>query len=188
MSNFELILLGIALGMDCFSVCLAIGLKQQQFVVRIMLPMAILFGAFQALMPLIGWAATVYFSGLIESVDHWIAFVLLAFIGVKMIIDGRKPAEEQTFDPSKFIVMITLAVATSIDALAVGVSFTCMGIQTFVEVLKPIIIIGITSTVMSLLGNYIGIFAGKKFHIPAEIIGGIILIFIGTKILYEHLF
>ena len=187
MSNFEQILLGIALGVDCFSICLATGLRLKRFDARIMLSLAILFGLFQAIMPLIGWTSTICLSGIIEKFDHWIAFALLAFIGVKMIIDGAKPEKEQTFDPSRPIVMLTLAVATSIDALAVGVSFTCVGFSTFESLIQPIAIIGFASFVMSLLGCYTGISIGKKFNLPVEIIGGIILIIIGIKVLYEHL-
>lgn len=183
----EQILLGLALAMDCFSVSLASGLILRRFEARPILLMALMFGLFQAMMPMIGWLATVYFGDYIQSVDHWIAFGLLAFIGVKMIIDHFKADDEKTFCPSRFSVICIMAVATSIDALAVGVSFTCMGIKTFADISLPVIIIGLTSSLLSLAGSLIGVYAGRKFRFPAELIGGIILIFIGIKVLFEHL-
>lgn len=186
MTIIEQILLGIALAMDCFSVSLASGLQMRRFGLRCVLLMAFFFGAFQAMMPLIGWVLTMSFGSYIESVDHWIAFGLLAFIGTKMIIDHFKGEEAQTFDFIRLATIITLAVATSIDALAVGVSFTCIGLDTFTRILSPIIIIGITSFLFSVAGNAIGVFLGRRFHFPAELLGGLILIGIGVKILIEH--
>lgn len=183
----EQILLGLALAMDCFSVSIASGLILRRFAAKPILTMALLFGLFQALMPMIGWAATVYFGDYVQSFDHWIAFGLLAFIGVKMIIDHFKKDEEKTFIPTKFSVICFMAVATSIDALAVGVSFTCMGVQTLSDILSPVIIIGITSSLLSLVGSLIGVYVGKRFKFPAEIVGGVILICIGIKVLIEHL-
>lgn len=182
------ILLSIALGMDCFSVALATGLMHKRFQARIMISMAFLFGLFQAIMPLIGWLCTVYFGNYVSAIDHWIAFGLLSFIGAKMIIDGIRPEEQRAFDTSRISVLLTLAIATSIDALAVGVSFTCMGMDSWSAIAQPILIIGFTSFLMSLLGNLIGITLGRRFKFPAEIVGGIILISIGIKVLYEHLF
>lgn len=183
-----IILLAIALGMDCFSVALATGLTHKSFQTRIMISMAVLFGLFQAIMPLMGWLCTVYSGNYLSAIDHWIAFGLLVFIGVRMVIDGARPEAERNFDTRKASVRLTLAVATSIDALAVGVSFTCMGMDTWEAISAPILVIGLTSFIMSLLGNLIGITIGRRFRFPAEIIGGIILISIGIKILYEHLF
>lgn len=187
LSLVEIILLGIALGMDCFSVSLAVGVMKKQFVAKTMITLALLFGLFQAMMPFLGWIGTVYFGQYISKVDY-IAFFLLAYIGIKSIIDGLKNKEEPSFDPTKFAVMITLSIATSIDALAVGISFTCMGMTEIKGVALAVLIIGIASTVMSFIGNWIGIALGKRFHFPAEVIGGIILILIGLKILYEHFF
>lgn len=148
--------------------------------------MALLFGLFQGVMPVLGWICTVYFQSSFSRIDHWIAFALLCFIGVRMIIDSRRE-EECSFNPEKIVVLITLAVATSIDALAVGVSFTCVGMTTFTSVLQPVLIIAAVSFVMSVLGYWLGVKIGKKVTIPAEFIGGIILIAIGIKILAEHL-
>ncbi len=188
LSLVEIIFLGIALGMDCFSVSLAVGVMKKQFVAKTMITLALLFGLFQAMMPVIGWLSTICFGSYIDKIDHWIAFGLLTFIGFKSISDYFRNDEEPSFDPSKFAVMITLSIATSIDALAVGISFTCMGMTEMGSVALAVIIIGIASAVMSLTGNWIGIVLGRRFHFPAEIIGGIILILIGLKILYEHFF
>ena len=187
MTILEQILLGLALAMDCFSVSFASGLVLKRFDLRTMLLMGISFGVFQALMPTIGWLCTVYFGSLLEPIDHWIAFALLAFIGGKMVIDQFKDDEEKHFDPRRLSTILVLSVATSIDALSVGVSFTCMGMQTFINILSPIVIIGIASTALSLIGNSIGITLGRRFRFPAELIGGIILIGIGVKVLIDHL-
>lgn len=188
MSIIEQILFGLALAMDCFSVSLATGLSIRKIVPFTMLSMAFFFGLFQALMPLFGWFGTIYLGSYIEKIDHWIAFVLLCFIGTKMVIDHFKE-EESSITTSKLSISIILilSVATSIDALAVGVSFTCMGITTLTDLLPPIIIIGLTSFLMSVIGNAIGVLVGRKFHFPAELIGGLILIAIGIKVLIEHL-
>lgn len=188
MSILEQLFFGIALAMDCFSVSIASGLSLKKFIPKCIITMAICFGFFQGMMPVIGWIATVYIGDYIESFDHWIAFALLAYIGGKMIQEGLKPEEEHTFNPTKLTTIITLSIATSIDALAVGVSFTCMGLRTFIDILSPILIIGATSTLLSFIGYQIGITIGKRFRFPANIVGGIILILIGVKILVEHLY
>lgn len=188
LSIFEQIMLGVALGTDCFSVSMASGLILKKFAPSAMITAAVLFGVFQAMMPTIGWLCTVYFGEYIENIAHWIAFGLLCFLGGRMIKEGVKPGEQSSFNPRKLKVIFLLAIATSIDALAVGVSFTCMNMNTWAEIALPITIIGIMSTLMSLVGNVIGITIGKRFNIPAEIIGGVILILIGFKVLYEHLF
>lgn len=187
LSIIDELLLGVALAMDCFAVSFATGLKQKKFVANQMLLAAILFGFFQAFMPLIGWVLTVYFGGMIESFDHWIAFGLLAFVGGKMVKEGMHPERDVAYNAASLIVIVTLAIATSIDALAVGISFTCLGMNSFINIIEPIVIIGICSFVLSLLGNFVGIYIGRKFKIPMELIGGIILIIIGLKILVEHL-
>ena len=188
MSIFDLILLSIALAMDCFTVSITSGLIQRRLVIRTMLITALMFGLFQALMPMIGWIGISSFSNVLERWDHWIAFGLLAILGGRMILSGLKSDEEEkSFDPSKFSTTITMAIATSIDALAVGLSFGCSGYNTFSSILIPIIIIGIGSFLFSVAGFMIGAFAGKRINFPVEIIGGIILIGIGVKILIEHL-
>ena len=150
--------------------------------------MAFFFGFFQALMPLIGWFGASRFNHLIESYDHWIAFALLAFLGIRMIREHFKDSEECSFDPTSLKVILTMAVATSIDALAVGISFAFTGFNSIGQLFSPLIIIGIASFVLSIVGNLIGIFFGKRFNLRMELFGGLVLIGIGVKILVEHLF
>ena len=188
MTLLDLILLSVALAMDCFTVSITSGLIQRRLVVRTMIVTALMFGLFQGLMPLIGWAGMSIFSEQLERWDHWIAFGLLAFLGGRMILSGLKPDnEEGSFDPTRFSTTITMAIATSIDALAVGLSFDCSGYSTFVSILLPIGIIAAGSFLFSVAGFLIGSYAGKRINFPVEIIGGIILIGIGVKILIEHL-
>lgn len=188
MTLLEQILLGIALAMDCLTVSITCGLIQKRLVVKTMLISAILFGLFQAAMPLLGWLGMSLFSDYISRIDHWIAFGLLAMIGGKMIIDGFKPEEEdRSIDPTKLAVIVTLAVATSIDAFAVGLSFVCQGMVTFQSILLPIIVIGLTSSLFAVIGFIVGAFAGRKINFPVEIVGGLILVGIGIKILLQHL-
>lgn len=183
----ESVLLGLALAMDCFTVCFATGMMLKKTDYKCITLMALMFGVFQAVMPVIGWGCTVVLGKYIESFDHWIAFILLAGIGGKMIWDDLQPEKEHTFNPYNLWVVMTLAVATSIDALAVGVSFVCMGMKTVVSVLRPVVIIGLVSVVMSYVGYMAGLYTGRKFKLPTGIVGGVILILIGMKVLIEHL-
>ena len=191
MTGLEIWLLAIGLAMDCFAVSIASGIILKRIQWRPMLVMALAFGLFQALMPFIGWMFAKTFSHLIESVDHWIAFAILAFLGGRMILESFKNEDcRQTFNPASPKVVFTMAIATSIDALAIGISFALLGINNYTEILSPILIIGFVSFVMSLIGLYFGIKCGcgcaRKFK--AELWGGIILVAIGLKILIEHLF
>lgn len=184
----ELILLSIALAMDCFTVSITCGLIQRRLVTKTMLIAALMFGLFQGLMPLIGWAGISFFSDALERWDHWIAFGLLGFLGIRMIIGGLKSDEKQKpFDPTKFSTTITMAIATSIDALAVGLSLGCTGYDTLSSILLPITIIAVGSFLFSAFGFVVGAYVGKKISFPVEILAGVILIVIGTKILIEHL-
>ena len=151
--------------------------------------MALLFGLFQALMPLIGWLGISLFSHYLEAVDHWIAFSMLVFIGGKMIKESFDDEEEQHFDPSRLRTQVLLAIATSIDALAVGISFACTGYNTLSQLTLPLIIIGLASFILSLLGYYLGRRFGKAItrRLKPELFGGVILIIIGVKILLSHL-
>lgn len=142
---------------------------------------------FQAFMPLIGWLGASRFSHLIEDYDHWIAFGLLSFLGFRMIYHYFKKGEESTFDPRRLKIILTLAVATSIDALAIGISFAFTGYKSLEEMFLPLLIIGFVSFVISLIGNFIGIFVGKRINLCVELLGGLVLIGIGVKILIEHL-
>ena len=148
-----------------------------------MIAMSLLFGLFQALNPLLGWWGAELFRDLIESVDHWIAFVLLMFIGGKMFFDAIKGDEEVHENPLSFKTLTVLAIATSIDALAVGVTFAFLK----VNIIPAISLIGVTTFIISFAGVHIGHRFGSKYEKKAELSGGIILICIGLKILLEHL-
>ncbi len=186
----EYILLAFALAMDCFTVSVVCGVIVRKFKAGITIPLAVLFGLFQAAMPLIGWLLTKNFSAYLQAVDHWIAFGLLAFIGGKMLADAFRPEDEApSVDPSTFKSQVLLAIATSIDALAVGISFACTGFKEIGQLWTPLAIIGIVSFVMSLAGYFLGARFGSSFtkKIKPEVLGGLILIGIGVKVLIEHL-
>ena len=189
MSLIDITFLALALAMDCFTVSIVSGVIIRKYILSIILRMAILFGLFQAMMPFIGWLGTSYFSHYLESVDHWIAFCLLAFLGGKMIKDSFGSEEEAHFDPSKLTSQLLFAVATSIDALAVGISFACLGYKNIEQLTLPLIVIGVCSFVMSILGNILGVMCGKSIvkRLKPEFIGGVILLLIGFRILYEHI-
>lgn len=191
MTGLEIWLLAVGLAMDCFAISIASGIILKHKLWRPMLTMAFFFGLFQALMPLIGWMGASAFSHLIESIDHWIAFAILAFLGGRMIRESFKNEDcKQEYDPKSLKMILALAVATSIDALAVGVSFAFLGMRGFSEILPPVSIIGFVSFVLSLVGLMFGIRFGCGIarKLRAELWGGIILVIIGTKILIEHLF
>lgn len=189
MSLIDITFLALALAMDCFTVSIVSGVIIRKYILSIILRMAILFGLFQAMMPFIGWLGTSYFSHYLESVDHWIAFGLLAFLGGKMKKDSFGSEEEAHFDPSKLTNQLLFAVATSIDALAVGISFACLGYKNIEQLTLPLIVIGVCSFVMSILGNILGVMCGKSIvkRLKPEFIGGVILLLIGFRILYEHI-
>lgn len=189
MSLLDITFLALALAMDCFTVSIVSGVIIRKYILSVIMRMAFLFGLFQAMMPFIGWLGTSYFSHYLESVDHWIAFGLLAFLGGKMIKDSFGSEDEAHFNPSKLTSQLLFAVATSIDALAVGISFACLGYKSVDQLAVPLTIIGICSFVMSILGNVLGVVCGKSIvkRLKPELIGGIILILIGFRILYEHI-
>ena len=187
MSILEIWLLAVSLAIDCFTVSITSGIILHRIRWGIFLKMAFLFGLFQAAMPFLGWLGASRFNHLIETYDHWIAFALLAFLGIRMIREHFKDEEERSFDPTRMKVILTLAVATSIDALAVGISFDFTGFRTLSSLLYPLTAIGIASFVISLAGSLIGVFFGKRFNLRVEIFGGLVLIGIGVKILFEHL-
>ena len=190
MSTLDIWLIAISLAMDCLAVSIASGILQKRYVWSNMLPMALSFGWFQGMMCTLGWLAFTYFSGWVESVDHWIAFGLLVLIGGKMIKDGLSDGdEEQHFNPSSIWMILTLAIATSIDALAIGISFACLSYNTFSTIAYPVLVIGFVSLLFSLMGLFLGVTFGKRIEkmLKPELAGGIILILIGIKILIEHL-
>ena len=190
MTTIEIWLLAVGLAMDCFAISIASGILLKRTLWRPMLMMAFFFGLFQALMPLIGWACASTFSHLIEDVDHWIAFAILAFLGGRMVRESFKEEDcRQAFAPTRLKVVLMLAVATSIDALAVGVSFAFLGMKSVTTILSPVGIIGFVSFALSLIGLTFGIRFGCGFarRLKAERWGGVILVLIGLKILIEHL-
>ena len=189
MTHIEVWLMALALAMDCFAVAIASGIFFKKVYWKPMLTMALLFGFFQALNPFLGWWGTDLCRTFIESVDHWVAFGILGFLGARMIIESFKEEEEKRFNPRRYKVILTLAIATSIDALAVGISFSCMGYQTLSSLSYPLAVIFLVSFAMSIIGLGLGLKFGKGFaeKLHAEMWGGIILLFIGARVLFEHL-
>lgn len=189
MTLVEVIFMAIALAMDCFAVSVTCGIIEKRMVLKLVLFTALMFGLFQAVMPLFGWLGINSFSGSFQAFDHWIAFGLLGFLGAKMILDGIRPDKEtdKHLNPSKLSTIFTMSIATSIDAFAVGLSFACMGMNTISSVFPAILVIGVVSFLFSIGGYWLGVCAGKKLNFPVEIIGGAILLFIGIRILAEHL-
>ena len=188
MTYIEIWLLAISLAMDCFSVSITSGIILRRVMWKTFLTIAFFFGLFQGLMPVIGWFAASRFQHLIESYDHWIAFGVLFLLGARMIKESFKDEEEEHhFNPTRLPVILTLAVATSIDALAVGISFAFTGMTTWRSILDPVLIIGFVSFIFSIIGCLIGVYFGKRVNLRAELWAGIILIGIGVKILIEHL-
>ena len=182
MSLIELFILALGLSMDAFAVSVCKGLSVKQLRLRHALITGLYFGGFQALMPLIGYFLGTQFQSLITDIDHWIAFVLLVLIGINMIRESRGESEE--LDASfGFKVMLPLAVATSIDALAVGVTFAFLQVQ----IVAAVSLIGITTFILSAVGVKIGNVFGAKYKSRAELLGGVVLILMGLKILLEHL-
>lgn len=184
----ELFLLGVGLSMDAFAVSVCKGLGMRKLNKKQALIIGLYFGGFQALMPFVGWLLGSQFQKYITSIDHWIAFILLGFIGGKMMVEAvREWNEEEVVDvmdaPIDHKNMLVLAVATSIDALAVGITFAFLG----TPIVEAITIIGITTMVISIAGVVIGNFFGSRYKSKAEFIGGLILVLLGLKILLEHL-
>ena len=187
MSILEVWLTALALAMDSFTVAITAGLILKRVRLRHFLTIAFFFGAFQALMPLVGWAGSLYFHKFIEHFDHWVAFAILVFLGIKMIREGIQGDEEHSFDPTKLGTVLVLAIGVSIDALAVGISFTCIGMDTFGVIAFPLVAIALASFVLALGGCFIGSLVGNKLKFPVEPLGGAVLILLGIKILCEHL-
>ncbi|MBR4848888.1 MAG: manganese efflux pump MntP family protein [Bacteroidaceae bacterium] len=189
MTHIEVWLLALALAMDCFAVSIASGIIFKKVFWKPMLTMAFLFGFFQALNPFLGWYGTDLCRNIIENADHWLAFAILAFLGTRMIIESFKEEENRRFNPRRYKVIFTLAIATSIDALAVGISFSCMGYHTASSLCYPLSVIFLVSFVLTLVGLALGLKFGKGFakKLRAEMWGGIILLFIGVRVLFEHL-
>ena len=188
MSVLDIFLLGVGLSMDAFAVAICKGLAMKKVNKKQMLLIALFFGGFQALMPLIGWLVGSTFAKKIAAFDHWIAFILLAIIGGNMVVDAIKEWKEEdkveiVDPPIDFKELTLLSIATSIDALACGVTFSFY--EDF-NIIKAIAIIGVTTFVISAGGVYVGNIFGDKYKAKDQLVGGIILIFLGIKILLEH--
>ena len=183
---FEIFMIGVGLSMDAFAASICKGLNMRRLNIKNMLIIGLFFGGFQALMPAVGWLLGKQFESYITSVDHWVAFALLVFIGGKMIYDVfTEKNEDECGEKTNRLDMkevLTLAVATSIDALAVGISFAFLQ----VDILKAVSVIGVTTFVLSVIGVAVGNVFGSKYEKKATLAGGIILILIGLKILLEH--
>ena len=190
MNLLDIIFLSIALAMDCFAVSIASGFILRTKVWPVIMRMSVLFGLFQAAMPFFGWLGTTYFSQYIEAYDHWVAFAMLAFIGGKMIYESFQPEEEHSFNPRKLSTQLLLAVATSIDALAVGISLAMTGYKTLGDLVEPLVWIGAVSLLFGIVGHLLGIRFGRvvSHRLKPELIGGMILLCIGVKILLSHLY
>jgi len=213
MTLFDLIFLAIALAMDCFAVSIACGVilrqalqksktaedqplatraarkAQSAATVKTVVRMALLFGLFQAMMPLIGWLATTHFQRYIEAYDHWIAFSMLLFLGLRMVRSAFLPEEAPHTNPTRLTTQVTLAIATSIDALAVGISFACTGYSALAQLTLPLLLIGLASFLLTIVGHALGLRFGSAIarRLRPELLGGLILIFIGVKVLLSHL-
>ena len=183
MDLWELFVIAVGLSMDAFAVSICKGLSTPRLRLRHSLICGGYFGLFQALMPLLGWLLGVRFQAMIASLDHWIAFILLGIIGVNMIRESRENEEESVDSSFAFRTMLPLAVATSIDALAVGVSMAFMS----VHILASAAVIGVVAFALSVTGGLVGRRLGCLFQRRAELTGGLVLIAIGVKILIEHL-
>lgn len=183
MSFFELFVIGIGLSMDAFAVSICKGLSVGKIRYKHMLLAGLWFGGFQALMPLIGYFLGSAFERYVVSVDHWIAFILLGIIGGNMIKESRESDGEQN-DSFAFLTMLLLAVATSIDALAVGITFAFLQVNIWLAITT----IGCTTFFCSVIGVKVGSIFGTKYKSKAEFFGGAVLVAMGIKILIEHLF
>lgn len=184
MSLIELLIIAIGVSMDAFAVSICKGLSVSRIYPKHVFSVGLWFGGFQALMPLIGYFVGIHFSDLVSSVDHWIAFVLLGMIGFGMVKESREKDVECPDPDFSFMTMLTMAVATSVDALAVGISLAFLKVDIWISVL----LIGITTAVFSMAGIKIGNIFGSRYKSAAELLGGIILIVMGIKILVEHVF
>ncbi len=185
MGILEIILISFGLATDAFAASISSGITIHKMRLRHAMLIAAFFGGFQAIMPVLGWACGIWAEEYIKGVDHWIAFVLLAGLGAKVIWDAFQGDgdEEEARDPLNIYVLFIVAIATSIDALAVGVSMSFLGIS----IITPALIIGAITFVTSFAGVYIGDRLGHFFEKKLEIFGGLVLIGIGLKILIEHL-
>lgn len=184
MGALELFVIAVGVAMDAFAVAVCKGLSVSRVRPRHVALTGLWFGGFQALMPLLGFFLGTAFADFVSNIDHWIAFILLAFIGVNMIRESFSKEEEDSSPDFSVRTMFVMAVATSIDALAVGVSFAFLDVDIWTAVL----LIGLVTAILSSAGVVIGNLFGSRFKSKAEFAGGLILVVMGLKILFEHLF
>ena len=183
MTLLELVLIAVGLSMDAFAVAVCKGLYMRKIDRKYTFFIGLFFGGFQGMMPLIGYYLGSRFASYIENFDHWVAFLLLAFIGGNMIKESCECAEAEEYKGIDFKDLTIMAFATSIDALAVGVTFAFLGVQ----ILPAVSLIGVTTFALSIVGVYVGNYFGAKYKSRAELTGGVILVLLGVKILLEHL-
>ena len=183
MGAVEILLISIGLAMDAFAVSVCKGLAMKKMSWKKAIIIGLYFGAFQAIMPTIGFFLGTTFERFITNVDHWIAFILLVGIGLNMVKEAFDTESESRNDSVDIKTMLVLSIATSIDALAIGITFACLKMQ----IILPVITIGVITFIISVIGVKIGNRFGDKYEKKAEIMGGVILILLGIKILLEHL-
>jgi len=184
MDTITLLSLAVGLAMDAFAVAVGAGITLDRVTARRTFRLGFHFGFFQFMMPVLGWAAGRSIYGWIKAFDHWVAFGLLAYVGTKMIVEALKPPHERTpADPTKGWMLVTLSVATSIDAFAVGLSLAMLGVSIW----YPSVVIGIVAAVLTSVGMHIGKRIGRLWGTRAEVLGGVVLWAIAVRILVEHL-
>ena len=183
MSFFELFLIAIALSMDAFAVSICQGLAMPSFDKLKAIIIGLWFGLFQGIMPFIGYNLGIRFSSLVKSLDHWIALVLLGYIGIGMLRESKEAYDTNANSSIAFKIMLSLAIATSIDALTIGVTFAFLSVNIFYAIL----FIGLCTFIISFIGVGIGKYFGYKLKAKSEILGGVILILIGLKIFITHI-
>ena len=184
MGAIEILLISIGLAMDAFAVSVCKGLAMKKMNWKKAAIIGLYFGGFQAIMPVLGYSLSKGFENFVTSIDHWIAFILLSIIGGKMVKDAFSPENSENCNEDVgFKTMIVLAIATSIDALAVGITFAFLN----VNLILAVSLIGIITFLLSVIGTKVGNVFGDRYENKAELLGGVILIFLGIKILLEHL-
>jgi putative Mn2+ efflux pump MntP len=183
MNLFEIVLIALGLAMDAFAVCIAAGTLEVVRGVRPTFRLAFHFGLFQFMMPVIGWFAGINVAASVQAVDHWIALGLLSFVGIRMIRSALDPEPGPQVDPSRGVTLVTLSIATSIDAMAIGFSLAMLR----VDIWYPSAIIGLITGLLCTLGVQVGGRLGARFGQRMSVAGGVILILIGLRILASHL-
>ncbi len=184
MNYFELVLVALGLSMDSFAISITNGFTIRELKIKQILTISLYLSIFQALMPVVGWLVGIELKKSIMAIDHWIAFFLLAIIGLKMIYEGLRKRKGNKKIEMNILTLIGISIATSIDALVVGVSFAFLNLLIVI----PILIIGLITFLFSISGLYLGKLYGQRIDKKIEVIGGLILVGLGTKILVEHLY